>query len=132
MGTERVITVVGTRCQPELEERFNAWYNGVHLPALFTYSGLTKITRYKLLPADLGAPLPMPAPWIASDINKGHAGSHPPYLAISEFESHEAYEAYERGDLLANERRAMKDIWKNGGWTLEWKVSYETVKTWKR
>lgn len=39
-----------------------------------------------------------------------------------EFENCQAYEEYEKIELLAAERKAIKEFWKDGGWEIEWRV----------
>jgi len=124
MDNKPVNLVVGTRCRPELEEKFNKWYDEVHIAKLFQFPGMKKVTRYKIL---------------------NETNEYPTYLAIWEFESRKAYEDYEKSALLKSERQAMKEVWKGGGfetegmkvvgwkgggWEIEWRVSYETMKTW--
>jgi antibiotic biosynthesis monooxygenase (ABM) superfamily enzyme len=32
MADEIVVNIIETKCQPEDEEKFNKWYNEVHIP----------------------------------------------------------------------------------------------------
>jgi hypothetical protein len=129
MGSGTVITVVGTRCKPEVEDRFNAWYDQAHLPTLFTFPGLRRSARYRLIPPLPNAPMPGSDPWLPVATLSERIS---PYLAISEFVSREAHDEYERTEMLAQERHAMREIWKDGGWAIEWKASFETLKSWER
>ena len=47
MGSNAIINIVATECRPEEEERFNKWYNEVHVPMLFKYKGMKRVTRCK-------------------------------------------------------------------------------------
>ena len=49
MAAARFLNMVYTECSPELEAKFNRWYNEVHIPLLFKYPGLKKVTRYERL-----------------------------------------------------------------------------------
>lgn len=107
----KVINIVATECQPELEEKFNKWYNEVHIPLLFKYKGMKKVTRYKIL-------------------NK--TGEFPTYLAIYEFESPSEYQGYTNSQELADGRAEMNETWKEGGFEIKWRVQYEEMKTWEK
>jgi len=107
----KIINMVATECQPEVEEKFNKWYNEVHIPLLFKYKGMKKVTRYKIM-------------------NK--TGDFPTYLAIYEFESVPEYQAYTNSKELADGRAEMKETWKDGGWEIKWRVQYEEMKAWER
>ncbi len=111
METGPVINVVATQCQPEVEEKFNRWYDGVHIPLLFKFKGMTEVTRYKLLK---------------------ETDEYPRYLAIYKFESRKAYLEYEISPELAAAREEMKETWKEGGFEIKWRVQYEAIKTCKR
>jgi len=107
MGT--VINVVATECQPEVEEKFNKWYDEIHIPLLFKFKGMRRVTRYKILK---------------------ETEEYPSYLAIYEFESRQAFEEYVNSPELAAGRAEMNETWKGGGFEIKWRVQYETMKTW--
>ncbi|MFC1931373.1 EthD family reductase [Chloroflexota bacterium] len=109
MATYPLINSVATECQPEAEEKFNKWYNEVHIPLLLKFKGIKKVTRYKI-------------------VEKSE--EHPTYLAIYEFESRQAYEKYLKSPELAAAREEMKETWKDGGFEVKWRVPYDTMKSW--
>lgn len=111
METKPVINILGTRCRPEDEEKFNKWYEEVHIPLLLRFKGLKAVTRYKIT---------------------GEAEEYPKYLAIYKFDSQEAYQAYETSPELAAAREEMRETWKEGGFEIKWRVQYESMKTWER
>ncbi|MDP6142464.1 MAG: DUF4286 family protein [Dehalococcoidales bacterium] len=111
MENKAVINVVATRCRPEIEEKFNKWYDEVHIPLLFKFKGMKEVTRYKIL----------------KDI-----GEYPAYLAIYRFENREDYAEYAASQELVAGRKEMAETWKDGGFDIEWRVQYEVMKTWKR
>ncbi len=111
METKSVIHIVATQCQPEIEEKFNKWYDETHIPMLFKYSGLKSATRYKLL---------------------SESEDYPKYLAVYEFESREAFKAYQTSPELAEALEEMKETWKQNGYETKWRVQYELIKTWQR
>jgi len=111
MMDRTVVIVVGIRCRPEIEEKFNNWYDKVHIPNILKFPRLKKVVRYKIL---------------------NETEQYPTYLTILEFQNRQAYEEYEKSDLLAAERKAIKEFWKDGGWEIEWRVRYELMRTWER
>ena len=111
METKPIINIIGTRCRPEDEEKFNKWYDGVHIPLLLRFKGLKAVTRYKIT---------------------DEAEEYPKYLAIYKFESQEAYEAYETSPEHAASREEIRQTWKEGGFEIKWRVQYEPIKTWER
>ena len=111
MGSKSLINIRGIQCPPEVEEKFNTWYNEVHIPMLFKNKGIKRVTRYKRLSADEG---------------------YPNYLAIYEFDSQEAFDAYNAGPELAAALKDMQDTWPKGDFELRWRVQYEAIKTWQR
>ena len=111
MATSPVINVVAIQCQPEVEEKFNKWYDEIHIPMLFKFKGMKKVTRYKILK---------------------ETEEYPSYLMIYEFESRKAYEEYETSPELTAGRTEMKESWKEGGFEIKWRVQYETTKIWEK
>jgi hypothetical protein len=83
----------------------------VHIPMLFKYRGMKKVTRYKLLKK---------------------SGEFPPYLAVYEFESRPEYEAYESSPEIIEARAEMKETWQGGGFEIKWRVQYQELKTWEK
>ena len=111
MTTYPLINMVATECQPEVEEKFNKWYDETHIPLLFKFKGMKRVTRYKV-----------------SEKTEGF----PTYLAIYEFETKQAYEDYTKSPELAAAREEMGETWKGGGWEIKWRVPYETLKSWEK
>ena len=44
MTASRIVNIVGTDC-PQNEAKLDKWYNEVHVPMLFKYKGMKKVTR---------------------------------------------------------------------------------------
>jgi len=107
----KVINMVATECKPEVEQKFNKWYNEIHIPLLFKYKGMKKVTRYKIL-------------------NKTDEFST--YLCIYEFDNPSEYKSYSESKELADARAEMNETWKKGGWEIKWRVQYEEIKTWQK
>lgn len=111
MENRPLINVVATQCKPEVEEKFNKWYDEVHIPLLFKFKGMLGVTRYRILQ---------------------ESDEYPTYLAIYRFKSRQAYQEYQNSPELAAGREEMKETWKEGGWEIKWRVQYEEMKTWQR
>jgi len=111
METRPVIHIVGTRCQPQVEEKFNIWYDQTHIPMLLKFNGLRGATRYKISKAGEG---------------------YPEYISIYEFDNRQAFEAYETSSELAAALDEMRETWRDGGWETVWRVQYEAMKTWRK
>lgn len=111
MKGKSVILIRATECQPEVEEKFNTWYNQVHIPMLFKFEGMREVIRCKLM---------------------SETKEHPKYLAIYKFESKKAYKAYEDSPELAVALEDARETWKDGGSETKWRVQYEVIKTWTK
>ena len=111
METKSVIHVVATQCQPEIEGKFNRWYDETHIPMLLKCSGLKRAVRYKLL---------------------NESEDYPKYLAIYEFENRGAFKAYETSPELVAALEEMRETWKQNGYQTKWRVQYELIKTWQK
>jgi heme-degrading monooxygenase HmoA len=111
MESSPVINVVASQCQPEVEEKFNKWYDEIHIPLLFKFKGMKKVTRYKIVK---------------------ETEEYPAYLTLYEFESRKAYEEYAGSPELAAARAEMNETWKEGGFEIKWRVQYEALKIWER
>jgi len=107
----KVINIVATESTPEVEAKFNKWYNEVHVPLLFKYKGMKKVTRYKML---------------------HKTDEFPTYICIYEFGSPAEYQAYAGSKELAEARAEMNETWAKGGWEIKWRVQYEEMKTWEK
>ena len=84
----KYVHVVGIRCKPRLEEKWNKWYDEIHIPMLPTMNGLIGVTRYKISPiAPSGAPMTTTASSKAEEYSK--------YLAIFEFDTDEDITGFE-------------------------------------
>ena len=111
MTDKPIILIRATQCQPEVEEKFNKWYDEIHIPLLLKFKGITEVTRYKLM---------------------NETEEYPKYLAIYKFESQSTLEAYETSPELVAALAELKETWKEGGFESKWRVQYEVMKTWKR
>ncbi len=113
MGNYKIINVTGTEPgRPDLDEKFNQWYNETHVPMLLKHPALKRVTRYKRIGGD---------------------ETLPPYIAVYEFANKEALDAYlnspERTAALEN----TEETWKMGEEFKVWGISqYELIKSWEK
>lgn len=111
MATTPIINIIATQCRPEVEEKFNRWYDEIHIPLLLKFKGIKEVTRYKII---------------------NETEEYPTYLTVYEFESQKTYEAFTTSLEYAAVREEMGETWKEGGFEIKWRVQYEPLKTWKR
>jgi len=112
MHGKPVIFLLATGCAPELEEKFNNWYDATHIPMLLKSKWLQGVTRYKLAPVT--------------------QGEYPEYLAIYEFDDRQAFEAWFSGPERHAAREEMQDTWADKAFEIKWRVVYEPLKTWHK
>ena len=118
MKANSVIHIVGLQCKPEAEEKFNKWYDEVHIPMMLEFKELRGVTRYELL---------KPVSWVNYPDVK-----YPEYLTIYDFDSEEAAEAWEVSPELAKGRKEQSETWAEPGYDRMWRVRYKALKTWKK
>ena len=111
MESNLVINIVATRCQPEVEAKFNKWYDEIHIPLLFKFPGMTRVTRYKTL---------------------RETEEESTYLAIYEFKDRKALAEYEKSPELIAGRAEMKETWQDKGFEITWRMQFGAIKTWER
>ena len=108
MADNQVMVIVSTQCQPQDDEKFNKWYNEVHIPMLLKFKGLKGVSRYKSI---------------------SEASKLPRYIAMYKFGSLKDYEEYEKSPELS---AAIKDMQETWGKQVELvsRVQYELIKEW--
>lgn len=111
MDEKTVVNVVGVRCQPELEAKFNKWYHDVHIPLLLKFDGLKEVTSYKILHDNDG---------------------YPNYLTIFKFENQTAFENYEKSPELKAAKEEKAETWSSQSYENKWRIQYEELKTWRK
>ena len=112
MQLKPVIYLVQTQCTPDLDEKFNNWYNGTHIPMLLKSEHVSGATRYKLAPTV--------------------DGECPTYLALYEFKDRQAFEAWDSSPETAAARNERKETWGERGFELKWNAVYEPLNTWHK
>jgi antibiotic biosynthesis monooxygenase (ABM) superfamily enzyme len=111
LANSRIIQIVASESTPEKEAEYNAWYTDIHIPMLFGYEGMKKVSRYRLVGE-----------------NEGLAR----FLTVYEFENQEAADKFhESPDFKAaiQDFESRKD---ELNFVLMWAASYELTKSLER
>jgi len=111
MAKARIINIVTTECPPEMDAKFNKWYNEVHIPMLMKYKGIKKVTRYKSVEAP---------------------GTKPKYIAVYEYDSKEDLTGQFGCPEFQAVREEMEQTRKSLTFDLKGSMSCEPIKTWER
>jgi heme-degrading monooxygenase HmoA len=111
MPDSKVLQIVATECKADIEDKFNQWYNDVHIPMLMKYAGLKKASRYQLA---------------------GDSKDHAKYLAFYEYESEKAQADFNTSPEFAAAMEEMQGSWKDGVIDIKWMANYNVIKTWEK
>jgi heme-degrading monooxygenase HmoA len=112
MAKARILNIVATESPSKLDEKFNKWYNEVHIPLLFKYRGLKKVTRYQVMAAG--------------------RGQGAKYLAIYEYDSKDEMDAFPKSPEFKAAIDEMNETWKGSMFEIKWAANYEPIKTWEK
>ena len=115
-----VIFITGNQCPPELEEKFNIWYDDTHIPMLLESRYLAGVTRYRL------------ADPVEAKVHPMEAIDYPNYLTIYEFGDRQSLEAWFSGPEVLASREERKETWADRNFDSKWMVAYEPMKTWHK
>ena len=108
MKSGQVINMVMVDCRPEVEARYNDWYNNVHIPMLLKYPGMVRATRYRLL--------------------SGPAGQAR-YLTVYEFRDRETMDAFPQTPECQAAIAEMGATWASGDFEIKLAAQYETIRS---
>ena len=114
MTGQTVFYFVAADCSPDVEDKFNAWFDDVHIPLLLKFHRLRSVTRYKLAQPDPPA--------------RKHyrlVEQWPKYLTTYEFDSLDAAMEYLQSPELEAARQEMQQTWTKGEVRVDWRVHYE-------
>ncbi|MFC1964377.1 DUF4286 family protein [Chloroflexota bacterium] len=117
MAKKKVIHIIGVECPPELEDKFNKWYNEVHIPMAIKSAKFKKVTRYKAIttPATIKS-----------------EGMPTNYIALYEFDSREDFEEMFASELYAVDLiKDARETWPNWEEIRKFRVQYEAIQTWE-
>ena len=110
MENMRMINVVATGCSPEDENKFNDWYDRVHVPLLMKHKAILAVTRYRL--------------------SAGPEGQAK-YLAVYEFAGKDSFDAFEKSPEFAAARDEMRQTWGDRAFEIKWRAQYEVLRSWR-
>jgi hypothetical protein len=105
-----ILSILAMECPLENDAKFNNWYNEVHIPMLFKYKGIKKMTRYQLI---------------------GDSKEVSKYLAIYEFEDKKALDDLSKSPEWKAAMEEWKETWKDER-LIKWVANYEHIKTWEK
>jgi uncharacterized protein (TIGR02118 family) len=108
MAETTIINIIATQCQPQDEEKFNKWYNEVHIPMLLKFKGLKGVARYQIT---------------------DESSRMPRYLALYRFASQKDYEAFQKSPEVAAAIKEMQETWGNKV-ELTSRTQCELIKEW--
>jgi hypothetical protein len=110
MADKPVINIVGTQCTPADEEKFNKWYNEVHIPMLLKYKKLLGVARYRVI---------------------DESSKQPRYIAVYKYASRKDMESMGSSPEFAAAIKEMQETW---GQKVEItsRLQYELIKEWNK
>ncbi len=111
MPSNFLIQIVAAESTPEKDAIFDKWYTEEHVPMLFKFPGVKQASRYRL---------------------KGDIANCAKYLAIYEFESEAALDAFPKSPAFANAIKDFEDNKEATGFTMKWAGVYERIQSWER
>ena len=107
----KIILIVANEPTADTEVEYNQWYSEAHIPIMFEFDNLKKVSRYR-------------------QIDENRESSK--YLAIYEFENKESLLAFYQS---AEFKAAVVDFnnkWQKGGFNHRWGASYELIQIWEK
>ena len=111
MAKGLVLNIVATECAAGLDDRFNKWYNEIHIPMLLKYKGLKQVGRYRL-----------------ADGAEGQAK----YLAVYGYETKEDMDGLSTSPEFAAAMEEMQGSWKDEEVSIVWMAAYEPIQMWEQ
>jgi len=106
-----IVLIVANEPGPGHEDEYNRWYTGTHIPMMFKFKGLKKVSRYRRMA-------------------EGNETSK--YLAVYEFDSKEDLAAFSLSPEFSAAVVDFDKKWQGGGFESKWAASYELIKAWEK
>ena len=100
------INMVMVDCRTEIEDKYNQWYDHVHIPMCLKYQGMLRATRYRLL--------------------KGPPGNAR-YLTVYEFKDQNAMDSFPTSPECAAAMQEMRQTWRDKDFEIKLAAQYETI-----
>lgn len=111
MADNRMIQIVASESTPEKEAEYDAWYTDIHIPMLFGYKGMKKVSRYRLVDEN-------------EEVSR--------FLTIYEFESKEAMDDFSKSPDFKAAIEDYEDKKDKVHFELRWAAAYECTKSMER
>ncbi len=111
MAKQRLLNIIVTECPLKIAEKFNKWYNEVHVPMLMKYKGIKKTTRYKVM-----------------DEGKDKAQ----FIAIYEYDSKEDMAGLNASPEFKAAIEEMQETWKGQMFDIKMAFNCDPIKAWER
>ena len=105
------INMVMVDCQPAVEEKYNAWYNEVHIPMCLKYDGMLRAARYRLVTGPSG---------------------QSKYLTVYEFKDQKAMDAFPNSPECIAAIQEMHHTWHDKEFEIKLAAQYETIGVFQR
>jgi antibiotic biosynthesis monooxygenase (ABM) superfamily enzyme len=106
-----MIQIVASESTPEKEVEYDAWYTDIHIPMLFGYEGMKKVSRYRLIGEN-------------KDMAK--------FLTFYEFESKEAMDDFPNSPAFKAAIEDYENKKEGVDFKLRWAAAYECTKSLER
>lgn len=114
--------VVASESLPELDEKYNKWYEEMHIPSLLQNPNLLNVDRYRIV-GGLSDPT---HPGLAEP-KEGYAK----YLTIFNFENEEGFKAFDSSPEMEEALANATQMWKSGEVTVKFRAQYELRGIWE-
>ena len=108
MADKPIINIVTTQCPPDQVEKFNKWYDEVHIPMLRKFKKLKEVARYRV-----------------AEPNSCQ------YIAVYRYKNQKDMDEFEKSPELAAAREEMAGTWGDRVKILA-RQRYELMKEWGR
>ncbi|MDD4859313.1 MAG: DUF4286 family protein [Dehalococcoidales bacterium] len=106
-----VVVLGATDCMPGDDDRYNKWFNEVHIPMLMKFKGLKSVWRGKVL---------------------DRSDDQPKYVVAYQFESQRDYEDYQKSAERQSALEEMEQSKKNMPFEVKWRLPLEVFKVWEK
>jgi len=111
-----LIWIVGIQCKAEVEAKFNAWYDEIHVPMLLKGHHVKKVTRFKL----------------ANETYQVGTTTQacPNYLTIYEFENRDQFDSWMKSPVRAEAGDDKTKTWSENPYEVRWATRYDLINSW--
>lgn len=122
MQTKPLININANEPVPELEGKYNKWYDEVHIPIVLKNPALLGLTRYKIVTG-----ISDPSHPGLAEPKEGYAR----YLTIYDFENEETFRAFDQSPEMKEALEDLTRTWRSGELTVKFRAQYKPRRTWE-